>query len=160
MPLERVTYRFTVRLPVSADRAYRWATDYRADDLALMGFRARRKVQVLAKGSVLLTDSFDADPFGVVPGARVVKDKLVHFFPEQRSWTSTHVSGPTLHSQFLYQIVPLGRNSSRLHYIGVQIDHVKRAYSATTLAKRARELRQIDSRSWRRLARAMGEDYR
>lgn len=159
MTLQRVNYQFSVRLPVSADRAYRWATDYRAGDLELMGFQARRKVQVLAKDSVMLTDSFDADPFGVVPGARVVKEKLVHLFPKERSWTSTHVSGPTIHSQFLYRIVPLGGRASKLLYTGVQVDQVKRACTPAVLAKRARELRRIDSRSWRRMAKVMGRDY-
>ena len=158
MPLQRVTYRFTVRLPASADRAYRWATDYREDDLALMGFRARRKVRRVATDTVMLTDSFDSDPFASVPGGRVRKDKLVHFFPERRAWTSTHVSGPTLYSQFLYEIVPTGRNSSRLRYTGVQVEPASRRPTPAGLAKRARELARIDSRSWRRLAKAMGKD--
>jgi len=159
MPLQRVTYRFTVRLPVSADRAYRWATDYRADDLTLMGFRARRKVRALAKDSVLLTDTFDSDPFGVVPGGRVVKDKLVHFLPQHRAWTSTHVSGPTVYSQFLYEIVPLGRKASLLRYTGMQLEQVKRRSTDTAMAERARDLARIDSRSWRQLAQAMGKDF-
>jgi hypothetical protein len=160
MPVQRITYRFTVRLPASADRAYRWATDYRADDLKLMGFRAGRRVRVLAGDSVLLTDSFASDPFAVAPGDRAVKVKLVHRFPRQRAWTSTHITGPTRYSQFLYEIVPAGPNASRLRYTGIQVERVKRPPTARSLAKRARELASIDSRSWRRLAIAMGKDLR
>jgi hypothetical protein len=159
MPLQKITYRFTVRLPVSADRAYRWATNYQADDFSLMGFRGRRKVRVLAKDSVLLTDTFDSDPFGVAPGGRVVKDKLVHFLPQHRAWTSTHVSGETIYSQFLYEIVPIGRARSRIRYTGMQVERVSRRSAPSSLAKRAKDLARIDSQLWRRLAVAMAKDY-
>ncbi|MGP8072613.1 MAG: hypothetical protein ACLPZM_05740 [Thermoplasmata archaeon] len=152
MPLQRITYQFTTRLPVSSDRAYRWATDYRADDLELMGFRARRRVRVLAVDSVLLTDSFLSDPFGVKPGGRVVKVKLVHFLPRFKAWTSTHITGPTRHSQFLYEIVPTGRTTSMLHYTGIQVERVAHRSTALSRARRARELARIDSGSWKRLA--------
>jgi hypothetical protein len=155
MPLQRVDYGFTIRLPVSRDRAFRWATDYQPDDLALMGFDARRKVERLSKNTLLLTDSFDSDPFAISPGRRVTKVKLVHLLPRRWSWTSTHVTGPTKYSQFLYELIPEGRNACRLRYTGMQLERASRSGRGRSVAQRARELMLEDSRGWRRFAAAL-----
>jgi hypothetical protein len=158
VPLQRVPYSFTIRLPATRDRAFRWATDYRSGDLSLMGFEGRRKVENLTKNLILLTDSFDSDPFGVTPGGRVTKVKLVHLLPERRAWTSTHVVGPTRYSQFLYELVPEGRQSCRLHYTGFQVERAPRTAAGRSIAQRARELRFEDYRAWRRLAADLRRD--
>jgi hypothetical protein len=158
MPLQRIEYHFTTKLPADAARAFKWATNFQATDLELMGFNAKRSVQILTKDSLLLTDSFGSDPFAVRPGARVTKVKLVHLLPAGRRWTSTHVTGPTRNSQFLYEIVPRGRTKSLLRYTGVQLESVSRRPTAGSVAKRVRELTRIDSRSWRKLAIVMGKD--
>jgi hypothetical protein len=152
--MRRVDYGFTIRLPAPRDRAFRWATDYQAGDLALMGFRARRRVEHLTTNTLLLTDSFDSDPFASRPGGRVVKVKLVHLWPARWSWTSTHLSGPTRRSQFLYELIPDGRGHSRLRYTGLQVERS----SAQTVAQRARQLRREDVGGWRKLSAAMGRD--
>lgn len=157
MPLQRVTYRFTTKLPLSRARAYRWATDYRPNDLQLVGVRARRKVERLTKDLILLTDSFDSDPFSAQPGARSVKEKLVHLYPDRWAWTSTHVSGPAVHSQFLYQLTPRGQSACTLHFTGSQVESVPRAPTAGSLARRTRELKHEDSQLWVRFAAALSQ---
>lgn len=157
MALQRVTYGFTIRLPVSRPRAYRWATDYRADDLELGGIPARRRVQKLTQDLILLTDSFDADPFSSHPGTRSVKKKLVHLYPSQWSWTSTHVSGPVKFSQFLYRLTPAGPRASVLHFTGSQVEPAVRAPTTAILARRAKELRYEDSQLWARFAAALAQ---
>jgi hypothetical protein len=152
MALQRVTYHFTTKLPVSRARAYRWETDYEPHDLQLAGLRAHRKVEHLTEDLILLTDSFDSDPFSSHPGTRSVKKKLVHLYPDRWSWTSTHVSGPAVHSQFLYQLSSRGPKGSALHFTGSQVESVDRLPTRASLARRARELRHEDSQLWVRFA--------
>ncbi len=155
MPLVAFSYRFKVRLPLPADAAYRWATDYRPDDLAIMGEDGRRTVEELAEGTLLLTDTIRR---GKVV---VTKTRLVRLIPERRSWTNTHLAGPTRHSQFLYTIVPRGRRASRLEFTGLQVEPARTALSRAELAARARKVRDEDATLWRRhLVRAMAKDLR
>ena len=156
--LRRVTYGFTLRLPASRDRVYRWATDYRPGDLELMGLKARRKVRRVAKDLILLTDIFASDPFSPTPGERTTKVKLVHLYPNRWSWTSTHVAGPAMYSQFLYELLPEGRTACRIRYTGVQVESATSTTGDDSLTSRARTLTREDSQGWRRFARAMAKD--
>ena len=152
MPRIAFDYRFNVRLPVDADRAYRWATDYAPDDPARMGEEGRRRVEQLAPQTVLLTDRLRQG------GRRVTKKKLVRLRPRLRSWTNTHLAGPTRHSQFLYRIVPRGRNASTLEFVGLQVEPSPRPLSAPELARRARAVAREDAAAWKLLVRAMRRD--
>ncbi len=145
-------FSFSIRLPASADRAYRWATDYTPGDLALMHESGRRTVETLTPDTVLLTDTVFQG------GRRVRKQRLVRLRPEERSWINTHVAGPLKHSQFLYRITPLGRNASRLDFVGLQVEHGTRALSAAQRARRAKEVRRDDRNAWVHLVRAMRLD--
>jgi len=145
-------YRFLVKLPVGADAAYRWATDYRADDWARMGQVGRRRIERLAEGTLLLTDTVRT------PTGTVTKQRLVRLRPRQRSWTNTHLAGPTVHSQFLYRIIPHGPRRSTLEFTGLQVEPAPRPLSRSELAARARTVAREDAALWRRLVRAMAED--
>ena len=158
MPRQRIVYSFRTRLPVSREVAFRWATDFDPGDLGRMGIEAHRKVEWLTDALVLLTDSFDADPFSRRRGVRTVKTKLVHLYPSRWYWTSTHVGGPARYSQFLYQLEPGGRNWCTLHFSGAQVESVPRKPTAAALARRARELRREDSLGWRHLRRALSRE--
>jgi hypothetical protein len=160
MPFQRVPFEFTIRLPASRRVAYDWVTDYRTDDFGIMGFRGRRKVQRLSDGLILLTDSFAADPFESKAGARTTKVKLVHLFPDRFAWTSTHVAGPARYSQFLYELWPGGPRSCTLEFRGNQVQDVRSAPTASSLRRRAKELRKVDSQLWHRLARELGKSIR
>ncbi len=149
MPANSLRFSFRVRLPASADRAFAWATDYGPGDLAIMGEKGRRTVEKLNDDTILLTDT-------VPEGGRTVrKVRLVRLLPKERSWTNTHLSGPYRHSQFLYRIVPLGRNRSRLEFTGLHIEHGARRLSPKERARRALEIRRDDQASWTRIVRAM-----
>jgi len=152
VPLISFDYRFSVDLPVSADAAYRWAVDYRPDDWTLMGRVGRRRIRKLADGAILLTDTVETD------GRRVTKKRLVRLWPARRSWTNTHLAGPTIHSQFWYAILPRGPRRSRIEFVGLQVEPSARRLSAAQLARRAADVRREDAALWRRLSRAMGED--
>lgn len=151
MPANSLVFSFSVPLPASADRAYRWATDYRPDDPAIMGLDGDRRVDTLAPDTLLLTDT-------IREGRRTVrKVRLVRLMPKERAWTNTHLEGPYRHSQFLYRIVPRGRSSSCLEYKGLQIEHGRRL-SSRELLRRAREVRRGDRKSWTLIVRAMRAD--
>jgi len=145
-------YRFLVNLPAGADAAYRWATDYRPDDPARMGQVGRRRIERLAEGTLLLTDAVRT------PTGTVTKRRLVRLRPRQRSWTNTHLAGPTVHSQFLYRIVPRGPRRSTLEFIGLQVERAPRSLSRAELAARARTVAREDAATWRRLVREMAQD--
>jgi hypothetical protein len=148
MPLVSVAFSFSQRFACSADALYAWATDYDPGDLELMGHHGRRRVRRLLDDTILLTDSV-ATP----DGGRRSKQKLIRLFPERRTWTNTHVSGPNRHSQFIYEVVAEGRRA-RLDFTGRQLMQVDDA-SPRALRALARHIRQEDAASWRRLARAM-----
>jgi hypothetical protein len=158
MPFQRFTYQFTQRLAAPRAQAYRWATDYRASDLELGGLKATRKVERLGENVVLLTDSFDEDPFDSRRGSRTTKVKLVHLYPDRWAWVSTHVAGPVKHSQFLYELTPLGSKACTLHFTGSQVERVTRPLPPSAVALRARQLRREDSQLWVRLAGALASE--
>jgi len=158
MPLQRLTYRFATKLSASRPKAYRWATDYRSTDFRLSGIDGTRLVERLAKNLILLTDSFEADPFDRRPGARTVKVKLVHLYPDRWAWTSTHIAGPAQHSQFLYELTPRGSSACTLHFTGSQVESVDRPPTPSSVATRTRELRREDSSLWDRLSVALAKD--
>jgi len=155
MPFQRLSYHFDTKLAAPRREAYRWATDYRSDDFDLSGINAERKVEKLTDDLILLTDSFKDDPFDARPGARTVKVKLVHLYPEQSRWTSTHVAGPAKYSQFLYELTPRGAHGSTLHFHGNQVEFVDRRPTPSSLRRRAQELRREDSQLWARLSAAL-----
>ncbi len=158
MPLQRLRYRFATKLAASRPRAYRWATDYRPDDFELAEIKGSRKVEKLTDDLILLTDSFEEDPFDPRPGARTVKIKLVHLFPYRWMWTSTHVSGPAKYSQFLYELTPRGPAASTLHFTGNQVEPVDTRPTQGSMRRRARKLKREDSQLWARLSAALARD--
>ena len=158
MPYHRVSYQFTTPLAAPRPRAYRWATDYRPDDFALTDLRVTRKVETLTDDLVLLTDSFQDDPFDPRPGAKTVKVKLVHLFPDRWMWTSTHVAGPAQYSQFLYRLTPRGGSASTLHFAGNQVEFVARRPTRASVLRRTRELMREDSHLWDQFAAALARD--
>jgi len=139
-------YQFHQKFSVSAGEAFDWCTAFDADDNALMGdSEAKREIFNVAKGSLLLKDTFPT------PKGTVEKQKLVALYPNQRQWTSTHLSGPNRHSQFLYTITPKGKNSSVLEFTAVHIEYDEKADSDALAERLCRE----DSAAWVRLAKAM-----
>lgn len=148
MPATSIPFRFSQHFDFPAAAVYRWATDYRADDIGRFGLKGRRQVKKLCNETLLLTDTFFRDD------GCLTKKKLVRLYPERLAWVNTHLSGPNRHSQFLYQLLRLGKNRSRLDFIGRQISDVARPTPAKVRAL-ARALRKEDAAIWKRLARAM-----
>jgi hypothetical protein len=146
-----VRYQFRQAFSVSAEAAFAWSTNFGTDDNALMGdITAERQVTQIADGAFLLKDTFYT-----VAGI-LEKQKLVQLYPAQLRWTSTHLSGPNKHSQFLYTITPKGRTSSVLEFIALHFEHDDKA-DVKELAKR---LCKEDADAWVLLAAAMEKELK
>jgi hypothetical protein len=147
-----VRYRFSQIFDVPSKFAYQWCIDYKPYDWKIMGKNGKRKIRRFNEDTLILTDTVVT---GVGP---VTKQRLVRLNGDRLAWTNTHISGPNKHSQFWYQIVSLGRDRSRLDFIGLQVNYGKRP-SASKIAATARGLQKDDSGMWVLLAKEMSKDH-
>ncbi len=145
-----VRYGFSQSFEVPAKEAYDWCVDYRPNDWDIMGKKGRRRISRLNDDTLILTDTVVGDE------GPVTKRRLVRLNPERLAWTNTHIGGPTLHSQFWYQIAGEG-TKSRLEFTGLQIFYGKRP-STGKIASMAKKLAEDDSGMWRLLAKEMKKD--
>jgi hypothetical protein len=90
---------------------------------------------------------------------RVRKVKMVQIYPETRSWVSTHVVGPRLHSQFRYRIEAEGPNASALVFDGREVRWDGPRLSPAANRRLATELRTDDADLWKRFAVDIERDY-
>jgi hypothetical protein len=149
-----VRCRFRQRFVVSAREAFEWCTAFDPADHALMGEEsAKRQVNRLADGAVLLTDTF------CTPKGLVEKQKLVQLFPDWMFWTSTHLTGPNRHSQFLYQISPEGDGASQLDFTALHLEYGKEDLGEAAVKLFAEKLCREDSEAWALLAKAVAKDF-
>ena len=146
-------YGFSQSFGVSAGAAYRWCTDYQPDDWARMGENGTREIEWLNQDTVILTDTV------VGAAGKITKQRLVRLHPERLAWTNTHLAGPNRHSQFWYQVTPVGQGNSRLDFTGLQINYGK-APPAARIAAMARQLALDDSKAWVLLAKEMKKDLK
>ena len=145
-------YSFSQLFSVPADEAYRWCTDYRPDDHALMGVRGKRRIHRVSDDTLILTDKTYQDK------TPVVKEKLVRLDPVQHSWTATYLSGPNKYSQFLYKITSRGPNASALEFIGLQVNESKTKVAPEEVAAITRKVRDEDAEVWKLLALALEKE--
>jgi hypothetical protein len=110
---------------------------------------SQRQITRIADGSILLKDTFHTST-GIIE-----KQKLVHLYPDQLTWTSTHLTGPNKHSQFLYVITPQGKDSSVLNFTAVHLEYDEAADFTLLADKLCKE----DAYAWKLLAKAMAEEY-
>jgi hypothetical protein len=149
MPTITIPFRITQAFPVSAAEAYAWATDYDANDIALFGRKGTRKVIRLTEDTLILDDAIVYDD-----GKKVKSKKLIHLYPERLTWVSTHLDGPTQHSQLTYEITPRGKNGSQLTYSGHRLESAKKA-TAKLVKTRTAEVEKMAGGAWKKLAEAL-----
>lgn len=148
-----VHYKFAQHFPFPARDIYDWSTDYREDDIPLMGNKGTRQVEKLDDATLILTDTVD---YGSGPTTKV---RLVRLFPEQLLWTNTRLSEAGKHSQFVYQLVPEGKNASRLEFYGAQAEEAPKKPSPAKVASRSKQLAKEDAQIWVNLAKAIRKDF-
>ncbi|MGA2789881.1 MAG: hypothetical protein ABSF00_03820 [Candidatus Bathyarchaeia archaeon] len=149
-----IRYGFTQHFTVPARKAYDWCTDYKPYDLSLMRLEGSRRIRKLTDDAILLSGTTFAN------GKAVKKTKLVRLNRRRLSWSNTHLSGPFLNSQFLYQMSPVGKNRSKLKFDGLLLVYSPVRLSRDKIRRIAKQERQQDSTSWRHLAKAMAEEVR
>jgi len=148
-------YSFRQRFRVPAPKAFRWCLDFTPDDLADSEDHVRRKVLWVSPQTVLLADTLSGPR-----GRRIRKVKLVQIYPETRSWVSTHIAGPNLHSQFRYRIVPDGPGASALLFDGRELRWSGPTLTAAATRRLAQRLQREDADLWKRFAVEMERDAR
>ena len=153
MPIVALRYEFRQPFRVSAEDAFAWCTDFRSSDGALFGDGRKRTVRRRAEDTVLMTDI----PRRGTGAPRITR--LVRVFPEQRSWTSTHLDGPFRYSQFWYRIERDGVRRSHLEFRGLKLEHRDRRLAPPVIARLAKAEGRSDAGTWRtQLAPALEAD--
>jgi hypothetical protein len=153
MVLVSVRYSFSQSFSVPVEEAFGWSIDYDPGDFSLMGWEGTRKVKKLSDDTFILEDARKTDK-GVVE-----KTRLVRVNPERRSFTNTHIAGPTIHSQYWYEFFPEGSGGSRLEFTGLVIYPSEKDLSSEQVSEITAEEREADARIWKNLANAMESDY-
>ncbi len=147
-----IHYEFVQNFNIAAENAFAWCTDYSPEDMRLMQEnKATRKINHIADDVLILFDTFSNSS-----GKNVEKQKLVCLYPKRLSWTSTHLTGPNMHSQFLYEITALSERKSQLKFTALSLDY--KTENDVEAKKLAIQLRQMDSEIWRLLAHEMQKE--
>jgi len=154
MVLVPIRYSFTQKFSVPVEEAFRWSIDYDPGDFSLMGQEGRRKINKLSDDTFVLEDARKTEQ------GWVEKTRLIRINPERHSFTNTHISGPTLHSQFWYEFFPEGKKGSRLDFTGLLLYPSEKKLSSQEVAKMAEDERKGDSKIWKNLAKAMEADLK
>jgi hypothetical protein len=148
-----IRYHFRQRFAVSARKAYKWCTDYSPEDHALMGEEtAERQITRVTDATIILTDTFHTSK-GIIE-----KQKLVQLYPDRLSWISTHLTGPNKYSQFIYEILAEGDGASHLDFTALHLKYEKENVDSEDIKALADKLKEEDSATWKRLAKAMTKE--
>jgi hypothetical protein len=153
MMLIPVRYSFRQTFSVPVQEAFRWSLDYDPNDFSLMELEGRRKINKLSDDTFILEDARRTEE------GWVEKTRLIRINHERRSFSNTHIGGPTLHSQFWYEFFPQGKAGSRLEFTGLLLYPSEEELSSGQVAKIAAGERKGDSKIWKNLAKAMESDY-
>jgi len=147
-------YSFRQRFRVPAPWAFRWCIDFVPHDWATGGVHGSRKVLWLSPRTVILDDTFPAPG-----GRRVRKVKLVQIYPRARYWVSTHIVGPSHHSQFRYTVSAVGPNASELLFEGRELRWQGPRLAPAAERRLAKRLRSEDADLWKRFATEIEREF-
>jgi hypothetical protein len=151
MPIT-ICYRFSQHFAVLPKQAYLWCTDFSPQDPQLLGYIiTERQVTPITEGLILLIDTLKTAQ------STVEKQKLVHLYPDKLSWVLTHITGPTKHSQFRYEILP-DTNGCHLNYEALHVEQEKEYLSSDEKLQLAKSLCKKDLDMWQFLAVAMEQE--
>ena len=149
-----IYYHFQQHFNVAARKAFEWCTTYTPGDHALMGEKdVSRKIENITDRTIILTDTFN-----IGADNQIEKQKLVQIYPEILFWTSTHLTGPVKHSQFIYRITAGAVDNSHLDFTGLLLDYENEKISDADAAQLSEKAREQDAGSWALLAKAMEQD--
>jgi len=145
---------FTQRFEVSAKTAYSWCTSFSAEDFSPINQEnAEREIVHLTEGVLILKDRYKTGQ------GWLLKEKLVHLYPEKLMWTSTHLSGPNKHSQFVYEIKSETKQTAYLVFTANHVEYQENL-SCEDVCLLAEKCCSVDSDVWSRLAEALNRQNR
>jgi hypothetical protein len=149
-----IRYKFSQSFSVSPRQAYLWCTDFSPQDPQLLGYIiTKRQVSPISEGLIFLID------ISCTAQNTIEKQKLVHLYPDKLSWVLTHITGPTKHSQFRYEIIT-DTNGCHLNYEALHIEQEKDTMTSDEKLQLAKTLCKKDSDMWQLLATAMQEELK
>ena len=143
MPTSSLRFRFQQRFHVPARAAFAWCTDFSPEDAAYFRGTQRRKVEKLAEGTLIMTDT------SVIKGKKLAISRLVRIDPDEMAWTNTHLNGPYKYSQYWYRVVPDSPRSSHLDFEGLRLETVARDLTAKEVRDRTEVYRRANLDQWR-----------
>jgi len=148
-----IHYSFSQNFSVSAPEAFDWCTNYSPNDMALIQEEnARREVQRIAADTIILVDSY------IDGQMSIEKRKLVCLYPNQLTWTATHLTGPNKYSQYLYEIKPETERTCSLRFAGHYLNHDIKQLGKEEVDELGRKLKEMDSENWKLLAKKMEKE--
>ncbi|NLE03619.1 MAG: hypothetical protein GX638_02305 [Crenarchaeota archaeon] len=148
-----VRYHFIQKFSIPAKRAYEWCTDYSSEDFSLIkNSNGKRKIEKIAAGVIILIDTFQTQ------NGTVKKKKLIHLYPAQLQWVSTHLSGLNKYSQFVYSISEDENCTSFLDFNALHYEYEKENLDAFQIKLLTDKLCREDSNIWRLFAKAMDKE--
>ena len=149
-----IHYMFTQHFEVPAKTAYSWCTSFSAEDFSVINQEnAEREIVPLTDEVLILRDRYKTGQ------GWLIKEKLVHLYPDKLMWTSTHLSGPNKHSQFMYKIKAETKQTSYLVFTANHIEDQKNL-SCEDVCLVAEKCCSVDSDVWSRLAEALNKQNR
>jgi hypothetical protein len=149
-----VRYELSQHFRVPVADAFRWCTDYSPSDHALMGLKGNRKSKRVSHDTIVLDDTIFSE------GRGVRKKKLIRTDPDRMTYYNIHLTGPTKHSLYFYQVVADGEGESRLDYTAYEVFYPKKAPTKKQLADMADAEAVAWKREWGNLAKAMERELR
>ena len=150
-----IRYHFSQCFNVPALKAHKWCTNYDPQDHALMQVNSKREILHISENTIVLTDKYRNK------NKSVMRQKLVCLYPNQLSWTNTHLTGPNKYSQYLYRIVPESKMTCRLERASLQVEYSNRKrFNKKEIELVAEKLRNEDSAAWKLLAAEMERESR
>ena len=150
-----IRYHFNQSFIVSAKEAYLWCTDFTPQDHKLLDENnAEREVVHLADSTLILKETFHTSS-GIIE-----KQKLVQLYPERFSWVSTHLTGPNMYSQFIYEISEKGADISCLDFTALHLEYREKKLGAKEAKVLAAKLCEYDSKVWKLLAKALEKELK
>ena len=86
--------------------------------------------------------------------------KLIKLHPATLSWHNVQISGPNKYSEFLYQIEPINRRTSKLNFTGIMVIYSKLKCTSRAIRRIANTEKRGDSTAWKLLAKIMAHPFK
>jgi len=119
-----------------------------------MNMKGLRKIERISGDTIILREAADRGE------KKVKKMKLIKLHSAALSWHNVQISGPNKYSEFLYQIEPINRRTSKLNFTGIMVIYSKLKLTPRAMRKIASTEKRSDSTAWKLLAKVMAQQLK